>query len=371
DVFPEADFTTIETDSSFTDLNNNSLIDLFSNNLFEEMPFLLDFDNELPNSVSDTIDYIDNKYYYTQRVKEYTLQSNDIEQYSIVYTYIDRIRIYFTVLPNVIIPQIQAFVDNSSTIEGFIEGVNETEEGYDSVDSYYKYGTNNIAFYLYVPKGTYANLSEAQADLADTKIWYQLATPIVTELDYMFYSTLYQTTFDLLTEEQIKLQMDEFVEKPYLFIDYETFGISSITTVQMDMYYNYYLDGFDNVTFGNTVSAYTNLQSLMSQNADLNYKLYIKDLSTDIKNIQNTQYKLTQNDDNILVSDINDEYLMTIYDDNTYISNISIDNLEFTFEGYNSIGTIQGTIPTKAQPFLLIIPLFLIVGFIFLVLKEE
>lgn len=60
------------------------------------------------------------------------------------------------------------------------------------------------------------------------------------------YSPLYQTTFNLLSETQIKLQMDQFVSKPYLFIDYTLLGIDTLTVSQMDYYYslyNYFLTG--------------------------------------------------------------------------------------------------------------------------------
>jgi len=54
------------------------------------------------------------------------------------------------------------------------------------------------------------------------------------------YSPLYSTTFDLMSDAEIKAQMDEFVEKPYLFIDYQLLGIDNLTTSQMDYYYSLY-----------------------------------------------------------------------------------------------------------------------------------
>ena len=38
----------------------------------------------------------------------------------------------------------------------------------------------------------------------------------------------------------IKTQMDEFIAKPYLFLDYETLGIDTLSASQMDYYYNLY-----------------------------------------------------------------------------------------------------------------------------------
>lgn len=46
----------------------------------------------------------------------------------------------------------------------------------------YYFGGAPITLRITVPKGTYANLAAAQAALAGTKIWYQLATPIVTPI---------------------------------------------------------------------------------------------------------------------------------------------------------------------------------------------
>lgn len=70
------------------------------------------------------------------------------------------------------------------------------------------------------------------------------------------YSPLYKTTFDLMTEEEIKLQMDEFVEKPYLFIDYDSFGYFPNQQRLEKDYYIY--------------QRYLNLESLYKQyNSDL------------------------------------------------------------------------------------------------------
>lgn len=187
------------------------------------------------------------------------------------------------------------------------------------------------------------------------------------------YSPLYQTTFDLMTIEQIKLQMDEFVAKPYLFIDYENLGFE-LSTSQMDRWYNYYSNGYTSIiTLGGTVDGYTNLQNFIALDPGPLYKLTIHDLNTDKETMQDKRYKIIHNEDDaiILITTEDDEYFMTVYDDETYMSTISLDNLELIFEGYNPSGTTPGLIPTKAQPFLLIIPLFLIFGFIVLVTKDE
>jgi len=51
-----------------------------------------------------------------------------------------------------------------------------------------------------------------------------------------------------MSDADIKSQMDEFVNKPYLFIDYEYIGIDDFTTEQMDFWYSVY-DGSYRGTF--------------------------------------------------------------------------------------------------------------------------
>jgi len=63
---------------------------------------------------------------------------------------------------------------------------------------------------------------------------------ISTLIENKQYSPLYKTTFDLMIDAQIKAQMDEFVNKPYLFIDYEDLGIENISSDYMTLYYEIY-----------------------------------------------------------------------------------------------------------------------------------
>jgi len=128
----------------------------------------------LPNGVKDTIDM--NR--HVKNVEEYTLQSADI---SSVYTAPNNVDVvYFskrandknvnneinlTTLLNVIYnPYILGtYSDNIIAIGRIINGTST------------HYG-------LIVANGAYANLAAAQTALAGTKILYQLATPIITEL---------------------------------------------------------------------------------------------------------------------------------------------------------------------------------------------
>jgi len=58
------------------------------------------------------------------------------------------------------------------------------------------------------------------------------------------YSPIYKKTFDVMNNDEIKAQMDEFVAKPYLFLDYETLGLDDllISNTDMDYWYNLYYD---------------------------------------------------------------------------------------------------------------------------------
>ena len=65
---------------------------------------------------------------------------------------------------------------------------------------------------------------------------YDITLPISNKQ----YSPLYTTTFDLMTDEQIKLQMDWFVANPHLFLPYQSLGIDNLTVGQIQYYYALY-----------------------------------------------------------------------------------------------------------------------------------
>ena len=77
---------------------------------------------------------------------------------------------------------------------------------------------------------------------AQVDVDYAYVFNISTLIANKQYSPLYNTTFDLMSDAQIKSQMDMFVDKPYLFIDYKTLGIDHLTVEQMDYWYEVYRD---------------------------------------------------------------------------------------------------------------------------------
>jgi len=70
---------------------------------------------------------------------------------------------------------------------------------------------------------------------------YIYAFNISTLISNKQYSPIFNTTFDLMSDANIKTTMDLFVTKPYLFIDYEYYGIDSLTVEQMDYWYGVYV----------------------------------------------------------------------------------------------------------------------------------
>ena len=130
-------------------------------------------DNQLtrvPNGSADEIDIA------TQRNKKYVLKSGDINGLSTINANNDIVTITkptdysqynittksLATSQTVLIPKFRAIanvVDDTMSIGGI-------------------YQASALSVGLVVPKGTYANLAAAQADLAGTEIIYQLATPV-------------------------------------------------------------------------------------------------------------------------------------------------------------------------------------------------
>ena len=126
--------------------------------------------HRLPNGVCDTIENGN----YIQRVKEYTLQASDIFALLTTGTNVDRVTIAYQLdyqgysqihLGNFHIPTTNGYKAYADSLDNI---------GYFS-------GSDTLRFMLAVAKGTYANLAAAQTALAGTKIYYQLAVPVITE----------------------------------------------------------------------------------------------------------------------------------------------------------------------------------------------
>ena len=132
--------------------------------------------NSLPNGVKDEI--VNGK--FIKRIQEYILQASDSDTFNNT-TYIN-----FDIL------QTKASIFTLARMDSWLTATyagNVLVNGFDEVsfsdiasnaNKIYTSTGKYIAFLL--PKGTYTNLAAAQTALAGTKILYELATPIVSDL---------------------------------------------------------------------------------------------------------------------------------------------------------------------------------------------
>jgi hypothetical protein len=126
--------------------------------------------------VKDTIEWRDGKWVHTKRVNEYELVSGDFT--SITQAINTDIVILTTTLTGYT-------HDNSADDNAFIKGykqvsTNNSDDLLAQINTFYIGAPSNIRFR--VAKDTYADLAAARTALTGTKILYQLATPIETEL---------------------------------------------------------------------------------------------------------------------------------------------------------------------------------------------
>ena len=135
----------------------------------------------LPNHVTDYIKFENGKYYYVQRVKKYTLQESDIVFLHTGSNILDYATILkpYDYIGNGIASSDDAIMSNGVTSAIAVGGD--------------EYNPSNIGklitdrqlteWQLGVPDGTYVSLAHARDNLAGTDIYYQLTTPIETEID--------------------------------------------------------------------------------------------------------------------------------------------------------------------------------------------
>jgi hypothetical protein len=88
----------------------------------------------------------------------------------------------------------------------------------------------------------YANITDATG--AVMEVDYAYAFNISTLIGNKQYSPLYNTTFDLMSDAQIKAQMDLWVQNPQYWLDYDQLGIY-LTQDELEEYYQMYLDILD------------------------------------------------------------------------------------------------------------------------------
>lgn|GEM_PF-4171863 len=132
----------------------------------------------VPNGIADTVE----NGRYVKRVQRYVLQSANIDELNTASSAnYDAVRF--------VKPTDAIFYNDTATVAyhtgtlilpNFRQSPTTIADSTASVGLFRTYG-NNTRFYAYVTKGTYATLAAAQTALAGTVIYYQLATPIITE----------------------------------------------------------------------------------------------------------------------------------------------------------------------------------------------
>jgi hypothetical protein len=141
-------------------------------------------DNEEVRSVpaiADEVKVVNGQLVKVQNVQRYVLQESNFVSFRNDKTNFDYIQIPVNVIGY---SASSAIRDGKTTISGFTETysanlyINDDPAFVGRYDLY----TSVANFTLGVEKGKYASLAEAQADLAGTVIYYQLATPIITPL---------------------------------------------------------------------------------------------------------------------------------------------------------------------------------------------
>jgi hypothetical protein len=194
-------------DTPLTELNNHTLREVFEDIIptywYDEL-----VDNKLPNGVRNEIVGTD----YTQRVKKYTLQASDI-----IGLYTPPTNVDYVIMPLTIFNDILGFgiVDLLATKIFTDKTIPLNNKTIDSLGSIWNHYIQASDFRFNVPNETYQTLAEVQADLVGTVIYYQLATPIVTHLDFAvttaqldYYYSLYQDLQDLDSATIIYLDYD-------------------------------------------------------------------------------------------------------------------------------------------------------------------
>lgn len=132
----------------------------------------------LPNDVSDEINILSGE--KTQNVQKYVLQASDVAAIVTTGTNIDLV----CISNNMLTDAKDRTLWNNITYFGSVFLEKYTEKIYsdstDNIGTFYL--SNNYPIKICVAKSTYADLSAAQSALSGTVIYYQLATPIVTDI---------------------------------------------------------------------------------------------------------------------------------------------------------------------------------------------
>src|SRR5690606_10002283 len=121
----------------------------------------------------------------------------------------------------------------------------------------------------------------------------------------------------------------------------------------------YYLE-YGNLPTG----TYDNILEFIDNNQNKQIKLFFND------NIQESRYNTYLENDTIIIN--NDSEDIRIYNNDTYTSTRNLDtDITYKLEGYHIIGYIDGKIDNTVLAFFWIIPVLIVGGIIYLLLKRK
>jgi hypothetical protein len=148
------------------------------------------------------------------------------------------------------------------------------------------------------------------------------------------------------------------------------FEIVDLTVEEMDAWYTIYQTyhtTYTTLTLGTaTATTYTSLQQLILDNDDKDFKLYRDDV------IDETRYRLTQESGYISITNDDDLEIIRINEDDTFESSLQIDDtIDYKLVGYNVTSYIDGSFDNTILAFVWIIPILLIGGFFFIIFSHR
>ncbi len=119
------------------------------------------------------------------------------------------------------------------------------------------------------------------------------------------------------------------------------------------------------IEYGNLPQGtYNNVIEFINNNQNKQIKIFFDD------NIQESRYNIYLENDVIIIN--NDTEVIRIYNDNTYTSTRNLDtDITYKLEGYNIIGYIDGKFDNTVLAFFWVIPVLLVGGLIFLLIKRK
>lgn len=172
----------------------------------------------LPNGVADEIDSDGN---LIRRVGEVVVESEDIVVLYTSYTNVDIVRL--DIIPDVVRYGVNDLIATKAITSRTIPLNGHTT---DSPDAVWKHRFSTTQFQIVVPKGTYANLAEAQAALAGTVVQYELASPIVENVHIPPLSSFKEGTLSFQNRRKYILQADDIAS---MFTGYTNVDLALIT----------------------------------------------------------------------------------------------------------------------------------------------